>query len=149
MLVEADTPIDASTANVWATITDIEHSADSISGIERIEMIDAPTDALVGRRWRETRILFGKPATVEKWITDAVDHVSYTARAESDGFVFLSTRRIAERGAGVVLTEIHESLPQTFATKLQAVMMMLFFKGTIRKAILQDLRDIKTAAERR
>ena len=74
MLVEAQVTINGSMAAVWAAITNIENAAEIISGIEHIEVVEKPANGLVGLRWRETRILFGKPATVEKWITDAAEN---------------------------------------------------------------------------
>ncbi len=103
---------------------------------------------MVGSRWRETRVLFGKPATVEKWITDAAENEFYETKAESDGFVFLTTKSISERSGGVTLTEAHESKPQTIGAKL-SIPMMFLFRGVIRKALLQDLNDIRAAVERK
>jgi hypothetical protein len=44
-------------------MTDIENASKIISGIDKIEVVEKPTHGLVGLRWRETRMLFGKPAT--------------------------------------------------------------------------------------
>ena len=96
MGVEAQVTINGSKAAVWAAITNIENAADIISGIEDIEVLEKPADGLVGLRWRETRLYFGKPASVEKWITDVAENESYKTRAESDGFVFITTMRIAQ-----------------------------------------------------
>lgn len=148
MRVEAQLSISGSRAATWAVITDIAHAAEIFSGIEKIEMVAQPANDLVGLRWRETRMLFGKPATAEKWITAAVEQESYTTRAESDGFVFLTTLRLVEQRDGLCLVSSHVSEPQTFVARLQAIMIGLLFKGVIRKAILQDLRDIKAAVER-
>ena len=93
-------------------------------------------------------MLFGKPATAEKWITDAAENEFYKTRAESDGFIFLSTTSIAESGGSMTLTSIHESIPQGLAKKLFAIPMMFLFKGVAKKALLQDLKDIKSAVER-
>src|SRR5215510_10749847 len=113
MIVEAQVTINGSKAAIWAAITDIEHAADIISGIEHIEIVEKPAHGLVGLRWRETRMLFGKPATAEKWITDAAEDAFYKTRAESDGFVFLSTMSISESGGGrMTLTSVHDSQPQ-------------------------------------
>src|SRR5881394_1306711 len=98
MFVEAQVTINGSKAAIWAAITNIENSAEIIRGIENIEVLEKPANGLVGLRWRETRMLFGKPATVEKWITDAAENAFYTTRAEDNGFVFVSTMRIAESG---------------------------------------------------
>jgi hypothetical protein len=148
MIVEAQVTITGSRAAVWAVITDIEHAAATFSGIEQIEMLDRPATGVVGLKWRETRILFGKAAAVDKWITDAAEQEFYSARAESDGFVFVSTKRLTEQGGIVTLTESHDSRPQTLLARLQMIPMGLFFKGVIRKAILQDLHDVKSAVER-
>src|SRR5215471_6489858 len=148
MIVEAQVTIDGSRAAVWAAITNIENASKTISGIKNIEVLEKPTNGLVGLRWRETRILFGKPASVEKWITDAAENEFYKTRAEDGGFVFLTTKSISESSGGMTLTESHESKPQGFVAKLQSIPMGLFFKGVIRKALLQDLNDIKSAVEK-
>jgi len=93
-------------------------------------------------------MLFGKPATAEKWITDAAENEFYRTRAESDGFVFISTTSISESSGGITLTSSHDSQPQSIVARLMSVPMMFLFKGVAKKAILQDLHDIKSAVER-
>ncbi len=146
MIVEASVTITGSKAAVWAVMANIEHAAEIISGIEKIEVVERPATGLVGLKWKETRMLFGKPATVEKWITAAKENAFYTTRAEDGGFVFLTTNRISESGGVVTLTGTHETKPQGFVARLKSLP-MVFFKGMIKKAILQDLSDIKTAVE--
>ena len=148
MIVEAQVTINGSKAAIWVAITNIENASETISGIENIEILEKPANGLVGLKWRETRMLFGKPATVEKWITDAAENEFYKTRAEDGGFVFLTTKTISESSGGITLTECHESKPQSIAAKLMSIPMRLFFKGVIKKAALQDLNDIKAAVER-
>ncbi|MFN8003750.1 MAG: SRPBCC family protein [Acidobacteriota bacterium] len=149
MFVEAQVTINGSKAAIWAAITDIEHASETISGIENIEVLEKPATGLVGLRWRETRMLFGKPATAEKWVTDAVENEFYKTRAEDNGFVFITTIRMSESGGGITLTSSHDSQPQGFAAKLMSLPMGLLFKGVAKKAILQDLNDIKSAVEQK
>jgi hypothetical protein len=85
MLVEAQVTINGSKA-VWDAIADIEDAAQHLSGVEKIEFVERPPAGLVGMRWRETRMYFGKPATVEKRITELVENKFYKTAAESDGF---------------------------------------------------------------
>ncbi len=118
MLVEAQVTIKGSKPAIWAAITDIENAAEIISGIESIEVLEKPANGLVGLKWRETRMLFGKPAAADKWITDAVENEFYKTRAESDGFVFLTTLRIAESSGGVTLTSSHDSRPQSLVARV-------------------------------
>ena len=147
MIVETQVTIKGSRGAVWAAMTNIKDAAAILSGVESIEVLEKPVSGLVGLKWRETRMYFGKPAAVEKWITDAVENEFYETRAESEGFVFLSTLRISESGGAMTLTSTHDSRPQGIASKLKAIPMILF-KGAIKKALLQDLNDIKSAVER-
>ena len=146
MVVEAQVTINGSKAAIWAAITDIENASETISGIENIEVLEKPANGLVGLRWRETRMYFGKPATVEKRITDAAENKFFRTRAESDGFEFLSSMSISESNGGVTLTSSHDSKPQGIVAKLKSIPMPLF-KGLVKKALLQDLNDIKSAVE--
>jgi len=147
MMVEVQVTINGSRAAIWAAITDIEHAANAISGIDNIEVLERPATGLVGLKWRETRMLFGKPATADKWITDAAENEFYKTRAEDGGFVFLSTLRISESSSGMTLTSAHDSRPQTFVARLMSIPMGLLFKGVAKKALLQDLNDYKAAVE--
>ena len=147
MIVEAHVTINGSKAAIWAAITNIENASETISGIENIEVLEKPANGIVGLKWAETRMLFGKPATVEKWITDAAVNEFYKTKAEDGGLVFLTTKSISEGSGGIMLTESHESKPQGIVAKLISIPMRLFFKGVIKKAALQDLNDIKAAVE--
>lgn len=146
MLVEAHVTIHGSRAAVWAAITDLENASKTMSGIEKIEVVERPANGLVGLRWRETRMYFGKPATVEKRITEAAENEFYKTQAESDGFVFLSTLRLSEDGGGTRLTSSHDTRPQGFVARLKSIPMPLF-RGVLKKALLQDLNDVKSAVE--
>ena len=146
MIVEAQVTINGSKAAVWTAITNIENASKIISGIENIEVLEKPANGLVGLKWAETRMLFGKPATVEKWITDAAENEFYKTRAESDGMVFLTTMSISESSGGIRLTSSHDSKHQGVVARLKSIPMVLF-KGVIKKALLQDLNDIKSAVE--
>jgi Polyketide cyclase / dehydrase and lipid transport len=149
MIVEVQVTITGSKAAIWAAITDIENASQIISGIKKVEVLEKPANGLVGLRWRETRLLFGKPATADKWITDAAENAFYKTRAEDGGFVFLTTMSISESSNGsMTLTSSHDSQPQTIVARLMSIPMRLFFKGVAKKAVLQDLNDIKSAVER-
>jgi hypothetical protein len=149
LLVEAHVTINGSRPAIWAAITNIENASATISGIENIEVVEKPANGLVGLKWRETRMLFGKPATAEKWITDAAENEFFKTRAESDGFVFLSTTSISQGSGAITLTSSHDSMPQSIVARLMSIPMGLLFKGVARKALLQDLNDIKAAVEQK
>src|SRR5215813_5916150 len=136
MIVKAQVTINGSKAAIWAAITNIENASKIISGILNIEVLEKPANGLVGLKWRETRMLFGKPATAEKWITDAAENQFYKTRAEDNGFVFLSTTSISGNSGRVTLTTSHVSEPQGVVARVMAIPMGLFFKGVARKALL-------------
>jgi hypothetical protein len=148
MIIEVQVTINGSRAAVWNAITNIGNAAETISGIEKIDVVEKPANGLVGFKWCETRMYFGKPATVEIWITDAVENEFYKTRAESDGYLFLSTMSISESSDGIALTSSHDYKPQSTAAKLKSISMFLF-RGMIKKILQQDLNDIKSAVERR
>jgi hypothetical protein len=147
MIVDVEVIIKGSREAIWATMADIERGAEIIKGIDKIEVLERPQYGLVGLKWRETRMLFGKPATADKWITEAVENEFYKTRAESDGFIFLSTMRISEGRDGMTLTSSHDSQPQSIGAKIMSVPMRLLFKGVAKKALVADLSDIKAAVE--
>jgi hypothetical protein len=54
---------------------------------------------------------------------------------------------ISEGDGVITLTSSHDSRPQGIVARLKSLPMFLF-KGVIKKAILKDLNDIKSAVER-
>lgn len=148
MLVEAHITLNATKSAIWATITNIRNTAEIISGVEKIEILNEPVDGLAGLKWRETRMYFGKPVAIEKWITDAVENKFYKTRAEMDGYIFLTTLTISENGESTRLTSSHETKSQGIIAKIKSLP-MFFFRGVLKKNIMQDLNDIKTAVERK
>lgn len=47
------------------------------------------------------------------------------------------------------MTSSHDSKPQGIVAKLLSIPMGLLFKGVAKKALLQDLNDIKAAVEQK
>ena len=60
MAITVQQKINAPRERVWDIITDIEHAADNIAGIESVEVLDKPEQGIVGLKWRETRKFAGK-----------------------------------------------------------------------------------------
>jgi uncharacterized membrane protein len=147
MNVSVDIKIDAPAEKVWRLITDIENSSTTISGIDKIEILQQPTDGLVGLKWRETRTMFGKEATEVMWITDAAENEFYQTRAESHGSIYISKLTITQADNGVVLSMGFDGQAQSFGAKLMYGLMGFMFKNATKKALKKDLEDIKTAVE--
>lgn len=139
--------INAPKETIWAKITDIEKSVETISGIEEIEVLEKPEDSLVGLKWRETRTLFGKQATEVMWITDAEENHYYKTRAESHGAIYTTILKLEEKEGVTELSMTFGGKAQTFMAKIMSAIMMPFFKKATKKALEKDLEDIKRASE--
>ena len=146
MLVEAHIIINGNREEVWKTITNIKSADKIVNSIVKIETFNEPANGLIGLKWRETRMYFGKPAAIDKWITDAIENEFYKTRAEMDGFIFLTTMTIYEHDDSLLLTSVHETKSQGIIAKIKSLP-MIFFKGMLKKAIMQDLNDIKYTVE--
>ena len=147
MKIETQVSIQAPKEKVWQVITDIENSINTISGIEKIEILERPSEGFVGLKWRETRTLFGQTATEVMWITESVENEHYKTRAESHGAIYTTTLSLSEKDGGTLLTMAFDSQARTFMAKFMSVTMGFLFKNATKKALAQDLRDIRAAAE--
>ena len=147
MEVATSVLIHAPRAAVWERITDIEHAPQTISGIEKVEILERPASGLVGLKWKETRTMFGKTATEIMWITDAVEPEFYKTRAESHGAIYVASLQLAEKGGGTELTMRFSGEPVTPSARLMGILMGWMFQGATRKAFVKDLSDIKAAVE--
>ena len=139
-------PINGSKEDIWNVITDIEHSEQNISAINKIEVLEKP-EKLNGLKWKETRTMFGKEATEVMWITESEENHYYKTRAESHGMVYVSSMSIEDEGDHEVLIMGFEGEAQSFGGK---VMNMLFGKmmmSSMEKAIMKDLEDIRNVVE--
>lgn len=131
---------------IWQLITDIEHSADTIKAIEKIEVLEKPED-FIGFKWRETRMMFGKEATEVMWITDYEENKFYRTRAESHGAIYISELTIREAEGGCFLGMGFEGQSITFGAKIMAFVFDGMMKKSTEKAFLEDLQDIKRIIE--
>ena len=145
MLLE--TKIDASKEKVWQIISDIEGSSEVISGIEGIEILEKPTKGLVGLKWEETRIMFGKTATEVMWITEAEKNQHYKTRAKGPGVIYVTTLKVSDDGPKSALSMNFEVENTSLGSRILSGLMGVFIKKSMRDAIEQDLADIKAAAE--
>ncbi|MEX2530878.1 MAG: SRPBCC family protein [Gemmatimonadota bacterium] len=144
LVVRVNAPKDA----VWRIVSDIENAEHIVSGIDRVEVLEKPASGLSGLKWRETRTLFGKTAVETMWITEAVEGSHYRTEARNHGAVYRSRVYVEEYGeSGTCLGMTFQAEAHTFAAKLASLLLAPLMKGATRKALLQDLEDIKAASE--
>lgn len=150
MVVVCTETIKASAARVWGLVSDIDGAADRISAIKSVEVTNRPENgAMVGLEWRETRVMFGRDA-VETMAISAIEPGKwYETHAESCGTAYTSRISVADRGDGT--TEISFSFdgkPLTWWSTILNIIFTPIMSLTLKGVIAQDLKDIKSAAEK-
>ena len=104
MKVVVDIEIAKLREDIWSAITDIENCARMISAIIDLEILNQPEEGIVGLKWKETRLMFGKQASETMWITESVENEYYCTRAESHGSIYITRLSLSERGNNTLLT---------------------------------------------
>lgn len=148
MIVTVEIAINESKDSVWKAITDIEKCESMISNIIKINILDKPSDSLVGLRWEETREMFGKEATETMWITESVVNEYYCTRAESHGSVYVTRLSLTKSGSTTLLTMAFSGIAQTNIAKILSFLMGPLIRKSIKKALMKDLEDIKEFVEK-
>lgn len=138
----------ASPEQVWAVMTDIEGTTETLSGVTVIERLDGGSGFEPGLRWRETREVMGKEATEELEVTAVDPGRSYTVEADSGGTHYRSVLTVepSASGATITMTFGAEQTGGRIASFL-AMTVGRLFQGPTRKALQQDLDDIAATAE--
>jgi hypothetical protein len=150
MEVSVEVEIAKTKEQVWQAITDIDHCMGMISGILAVEILHRPESGLVGLKWQETRMMFGKEASEIMWITDAVENQFYCTRAESHGSIYLTRMAVRDNGDGQsMLTMSFNGQGQSIMVKVLSALMSPFMKASMKKMLLDDLNQIKTFVEKR
>ncbi len=147
MNVDVAITIAAPALKVWEVTTNIERAAETISAIESVEILERPLEGLIGLKWRETRVMFGKRETETMWVTAAQALSYYEVEARNHGTRYLSrfdVEPLSEQSTRLRMTFTAQA--QTFSAKALSSLGFLFSAAT-RKALMRDLEDIKAACE--
>jgi len=139
--------VNAPASVVWGIITDLEGSVETISGIEKVEILAGDSFG-VGTSWRETRTMFGKKATEEMTVTEVTEGESYVVIARPDGANYRTVMSILSTGetACTVSMEFGAN-PKGTMTRFMGATMGKMFEGATKKALQRDLDDIAAVAE--
>ena len=148
MRASADIKIERPREAVWAAIIDIDNSVNMIAGIIAVEVMHRPESGLVGLKWKETRLMFGREASEVMWITESAPNEYYCTRAESHGSVYTTRLSLASVGGSTVLKMSFAGEARTLLAKILAACTGLFMKKSMEKALRKDLEDIKDFLEK-
>lgn len=147
MSISVSETIQATPDKVWAIVTDIDGAAERISEIKKIEVLERPSDGLLGLKWRETRVMFGKEANETMTITAVEPGQWYETSAINCGTEYRSRIEVVDKGDDV--TELKFSFEGKPLTLLARIFSFIgyFFTGMLKSCMEKDLADIKRAAE--
>lgn len=146
MKIQDSISIDADRARVFEVFCDLDKAAVNVSGITKLKVLAGPAQLNLGTKWRETRKMLGQEATEEMWVTAYEQDVSYTVEAESRGAHYRSEYRFTPKAGGTRIDLSFEGVPLTFGARMADVIGALF-AGAARKAMHQDLVDLKKVCE--
>ncbi|MBD3241780.1 MAG: hypothetical protein GF331_14415 [Chitinivibrionales bacterium] len=141
--------IDAPVDTVWRAVSDIEHSADMITDIEKVEVLRRGDGGLVGFTWKETRTMFGKAAEETMTVTEYSQNSHYVTEAKSHGSLYTSRVSVREHKGRTELAMDFSVVPVTFSAKVLWCTLGFLFSGGTTKALQKDLEDIKQYVEAR
>ena len=147
MSVKATEQINASSDIVWQIVTDIDNAADNIKAITDARVLERPESGLIGLKWQETRVMFGKEATETMWISAAEDGKWYETTANNCGAIYTSRVELKDLGGSTELSMSFSAQPVSLSARLFSVIGFLF-TASIKKAFAEDLKDIKRLAEK-
>jgi uncharacterized protein YndB with AHSA1/START domain len=133
---------------VWKALTDIEAAPQTISGIDRIEMLSEGPFG-VGTRWRETRRMLGKEATEEMYVTACEAPSRYVVEADSHGTHYVSEFALTpgdDDATTVRMVFDMEGEPKGFTKVVMKLIGPIAYKAAA-KAMTKDLADVAAAVE--
>lgn len=145
-VIKLEQLIQASPERVFEVFADIPGTGARISAITRIEMLsDGPIGK--GTRWRETRVMFGREAIEEMWISEFDPPRGYSVEANSHGAKYLTRYAFFPEGAGTRVVMEFGADATTFFAKLMG---KLFFKAmakSVQDALKKDMVELKQLCE--
>ena len=143
--VTVATVVAAPVERVFGVFTDVEHGAERVSNIQKIEMLTVGGVKL-GSRWLETRDVVGRPESVEMEVTAFERNRTYTITHQKAGARIdaVFTFEPVDDGTRVQIEFIlgsHGLPPGVLAPVRLAI------ANTVRDVIGHDLEDLKAFIE--
>lgn len=137
--------VNAPVSEVFQVYSDFGNAATRVEGIEKIEILTGDPIG-IGTRFRETRIMFGRPSTEEMEITEFEPNQKYTVEAFSCGAHFQTIFRFQPNGdATTVEVELTTRNISWFA-KLMSPLGFLM-AGSMKKIFESDVDQLKQYCE--
>jgi hypothetical protein len=131
-------------------MTDLKGLERVLSGVDKVEVLTEGTFG-VGTRWRETRTMFGKQATEEMTVTEAVAPDRYVTVADSHGMHYVSEIALRPAGQGATIVRMTFSGGPAEGSRMGFVAKLMSRLGAkaVSRALAKDLDDVAASVERR
>ena len=146
MLIQTDITINAPIDRVFEVFSDLEKATERIDGIVAIEILEGPAQMAVGTKWKETRIMFGKEATEEMYVTEVNRNRNYVVEAENHGMKYRTEYTFTETPDGVQVKLVFGGEPVNMFARLMDLFTR-FMSKTVEDMLHQDMLDLKKVCE--
>jgi carbon monoxide dehydrogenase subunit G len=135
--------IDAPVDRVFQTVSQIENFAKAIPAIVKVEFV-TPQHTGVGTRFRETRRMGKREATVELEVKEFVANDRIRLVADAGGTVWDTVFSVKPAGGATELSMVMDDKPYRLPAKLFNPLL----RGMIRKNVERDMDAVKAHCER-
>lgn len=138
--------VDAPIERVFEVFSDLRRAPERVSGIKNLEVLtEGPIG--VGAKFRETRVMFGREATEQMEVTEFRRNEMYAVECTSCGTHYRSELEFRPDGSGTIVDMSFDGRPVTKTARILGAVMGAMMKGACKRAMEQDLNDLKRAAE--
>jgi|GEM_PF-5507242 len=145
MKIVANCSINAPLFEVFNTFSDLNSLAENVDAIKHIEVL-TPGDIGVGTKFKETRMMSGKESIDEMEVTEFSSPHYFKEEAFSGGMHYVNEWRFSQVEEEVKVEITFTTTASSIGAKLLNIM-FFFMKGSMTKAFLADMADLKKVLE--
>ncbi|MBZ0263229.1 SRPBCC family protein [bacterium] len=142
-VVNVERIIEASVEDVFDVIAHIDNFSKAIPEIKNVEFV-SETRKGVGTRFKETRVMKGREATVELEVAEYVVNDRVRILSEVQGTLWDSLFTVEKQEVGTKLKLVMEAKTKSIFARMMNAMIM----GMIRKALANDMDAVKEYCEK-
>lgn len=143
--VKVDIFVNAPPAKTFEVFTDIPNAEPRLSGVAKLEThADGPVGP--GFKWTETRTMFGREASETMTIGEFSPPDFMTVDAYSHGTAYHTRFDFAPEDNGTKVVMTFSATPKSLFARIMSIFSAAMM-GSVEKLLLQDLEDMKKAAE--
>jgi len=145
MKIQARCRIAAPKSRVFEAFSDLENLAKNVTAITKIELLSTGKIG-VGSKFKETRVMFGKESSEIMEITQFVPHTNFREEARSSGMHYITDWSFSEK-EGITTVTINFTGKATSIPGRIMNLIFSFMTGSMKKAFLSDMEDLKRVLE--